>query len=234
MGEWKPGEYYDDGHWMGERKYAPRWPANYATIRFAKQAQEILKVSPLADVLDLGSGNGMFAAMLWHLGHRGRYMGADFSPGVTRDAIEGNRDLGGHRHAEFRLVDLDTVNVPPLLAWHGLDADGCSDLVVTSGECLEHMKNDRRLIATVPEGVPCVLSLPCFDDPSHLRWWPTVEDLEAYWRPFFTIESWRVQWIEYKHRSPESLCHLFSGVRNAFGHDVVWPPTVGGPPREAP
>jgi len=229
MGEWKPGSYYDDGHWMGERKYAPRWPANYASIRFALQSQEILKISTQAEVLDLGSGNGMFAAMLWHLGHRGRYVGADFSPGVTREAIEGNRDRGGHQRATFQLVDLDGASVTGLCVNHGIDI---ANLVVTSGECLEHMKNDRRLIATVPPGTPCVLSLPCFDDPSHIRWWPTVEHLEAYWRRFFTPISWRVKWIDYKHRSPESLCYLFRGVRNVEGHVREWPATVGGPPQE--
>ena len=229
MGTWKPGEYYDDGHWMGERKYAPRWPANYATIRFAMQAQAILLLEPKADVLDLGSGNGMFAAMLWHMGHRGRYVGADFSPGVTREAIEGNSDRGGHQQATFQLIDLDGASVTGLCANHGLDI---ANLVVTSGECLEHMKNDRRLIATVPEGVPCVVSLPCFDDPSHIRWWPTVEQLEAYWKPFFEPESWRVKWIEYKNRAPESWCYLFSGVRNDVGRTTEWPATVGGPPQE--
>lgn len=221
MGEWKPGEWYDDGGWMGPKKYAPRWPANWATVRFAVQAKKIIELGGIdVPVLDLGSGNGMFAAMLWHCGHRGRYVGLDFSPGSLKDAVEGNRDMGGHKNARFGLCNLEEAQVGELLA----EWDMPEGTIVTTGECLEHTKNDRRIVSTIPAGTICVVTLPRFDAEAHIRWWYTQEDLAWYWKPFF--DKWEQVWIAHRCRDPERQCHLFWGVKNAF----VWDgPTWEGP-----
>lgn len=211
MGEWRPGEWYDDGGWMGPKKYAPRWPANWATVRFVAQARKILELGGLdVPVLDLGSGNGMFAAMLWHSGHRGRYVGLDFSPGSMKDAIEGNKLGGGHQNAEFALCNLEEAEVHQLF----VDWELPASTLVTTGECLEHMKNDRRIVNSIPEATLCVVTLPRFDAEAHIRWWYAQEDLAWYWQPFF--EDWHQEWIAHRCRDPERQCHMFWGYRNDY------------------
>jgi SAM-dependent methyltransferase len=215
---------------MGDLKFAPRWPANYATVRFVYQARDILALGGTGvSVLDLGSGNGMFAAMLWHMGHRGIYRGLDFSAGAVEVSIVGNRDKGGHQNAEFELCDLEEADVAGLMADHFADHD---DVLLTSGETLEHMRNDRRLIATVPLGTRCVITVPRFGGAAHVRWWLLREQLEAYWAPFFTPESWKHGWVPTPRREPGDWCHSFSGVRNDAGRHE-WPPTFGCPPLTA-
>ena len=240
MGEWRPGSWYDDGHWMGERKYAPRWPVDYNTVRFSDQARTILQMGGLGvSVLDLGSGNGMFAAMLWHTGHRGKYRGFDFSPGSVVHAVEGNAEQGGHQNAEFELCDLEEVDVAGLMADQFGDHD---DVLVTSGETLEHMRDDRRLISTVPSGTRCVITVPRFGGSAHVRWWFTREQLEDYWQRFFVDESWEHHWVAHRRRPEGDWCHSFSGVRNEAWHMVgdqtwgdkgTWRPTFGCPPLPA-
>lgn len=226
MGEWRPGEWYDDGGWMGPKKYAPRWPANWATVRFLAQAKKILELGGTdAAVLDLGSGNGMFAAMLWHQGHRGRYMGFDFSPGSLADAVEGNKNQGGHQQAVFELCDLEQANVTDLLDEYDMPLS----TVVTTGECLEHMKNDRRIVSTIPEGTICVVTLPRFDAEAHIRWWYEQRDLAWYWKPFFA--GWQQEWIAHRCRDPERQCHMFWGARNGFEWaGETWEGAVVAPP----
>src|SRR5829696_6025823 len=54
------------------------------------------------DILDLGCGNGEFARELAKRGHRGAYLGVDFSPPLLQDA---ERQPGG-MPAKFMEVDL--------------------------------------------------------------------------------------------------------------------------------
>jgi SAM-dependent methyltransferase len=59
------------------------------------------------DILDLGCGNGWFARELAERGHRGSYLGVDFSLPLLRDA----ESHAGGFSATFRQVDLTKLSV---------------------------------------------------------------------------------------------------------------------------
>jgi SAM-dependent methyltransferase len=59
------------------------------------------------DILDLGCGNGWFARELADRGHRGTYLGVDFSLPLLRDA----ESYAGGFSATFRQVDLNQLSV---------------------------------------------------------------------------------------------------------------------------
>jgi len=59
------------------------------------------------DILDLGCGNGWFARELAKRGHRGSYLGLDFSLSLLRDA----ESHAGGFSAMFRQVDLTKLSV---------------------------------------------------------------------------------------------------------------------------
>jgi tRNA (uracil-5-)-methyltransferase TRM9 len=59
------------------------------------------------DILDLGCGNGWFARELAERGHRGTYLGVDFSPPLLRDA----ESYTGSFSAKFKEVDLTKLSV---------------------------------------------------------------------------------------------------------------------------
>ncbi len=59
------------------------------------------------DILDLGCGNGWFARELAEHGHRGSYLGVDFSLPLLRDA----ESHAGGFSATFRQVDLTKLSV---------------------------------------------------------------------------------------------------------------------------
>ncbi len=75
------------------------------------------QISPTADVLDLGCGNGELARELARCGHQGCYEGLDFSPTLLEEARVG-------QPANFRyvLADLSSVDWEQQLAGNHFDA----------------------------------------------------------------------------------------------------------------
>lgn len=65
---------------------------------------------PAADILDLGCGNGQAWLTLHELGHQGRYVGLDFSPGLLADASAAGQ---GALFLAADLADPGWASLPP-------------------------------------------------------------------------------------------------------------------------
>jgi len=87
------------------RDFYSRFGGSFSATRGRLQPGVLRILSGLGgaeSILDLGCGNGGLARELARRGHRGRYLGLDFSPPLLRDARFGLKDLD----AAFIQVDL--------------------------------------------------------------------------------------------------------------------------------
>ncbi len=75
------------------------------------------QISPEADLLDLGCGNGELAHELARCGHAGSYTGVDFSPTMLEQAA-----VGQPENFQFKLSDLSTPGWTASLAGSHYDA----------------------------------------------------------------------------------------------------------------
>jgi len=202
MGQLEGPEFYNDSHWMGEINYSPPWKRQKFTSvqSWIPRFRSIAKVmTPVEEVLDLGCGNGVLAAFLWHnVGHRARYVGVDFSKGPIRDAKKGNKKEG-HKMAEFYLRKVE--DVAKILSKHWKD-DVRPTVVCT--EVLEHVKDDLAIVKAIPSGTRCVFTVPHFDAPSHVRWFPEVKDVHNRYEKFFVPGTFSVERF-YSHGPRNSM-----------------------------
>lgn len=110
------------------------------------------RIKPEWSILDVGCGYGQFAKMAVESGHH--YVGLDYN----LKALNRARELAPK--AEFHLVDIDLDR--------SLIEAGNYD-VITFIEFLEHIKKDKRVLRSIPEGRNIVFSLPNFKSKNHYR-----------------------------------------------------------------
>lgn len=207
MGDWKPAHWYDDTEkWMHELKYKPPWPAKAWWVhRFSEMARKV--DDPHRPILDLGCGNGLFPAFLNERDYEGQYVGLDFSDGSLARASRGNWEEGGLATAKFFQCDLEQADVGQLLEKY---FPGENPLV-TCAEVLEHMKDDVRLLMTIPTGVEVMLTIPRADAEAHVRCFPNPEDvLYRYGHLFGDVQ---LTWLRHPSRQRTGWCHMLRGVR---------------------
>ena len=92
------------------REFYTRFGDSFSSTRKRVQPGVQRVIESLAgdeSILDLGCGNGWFARELAGRGHRGTYLGLDFSLPLLRDA----EDHTGKFSATFRQVDLTQLSV---------------------------------------------------------------------------------------------------------------------------
>lgn len=167
MGEVKPKEWYEETYQKQEGRpeclptFKPPWPT-YSNwhLRLPQMAQWVRKDEK---VLDLGCGPGIFAAVLWHYGRRGLYVGVDFSDVQTERALTGNA-AEAHQNAWFFTEDITEDSI--LRFWD--DPPYFPDVVVLA-EILEHLEDDIELVSRIPVGTKVLITVPTKDDPSHVR-----------------------------------------------------------------
>ena len=157
MAAYEPAEYYDE-HYARETKPSPEM-----TVIHHEVASLVLASRPLV-IWDFGCGPGWMASTLRR--HSGRYIGVDFSEVAIRQARERLRNWA---EFEFRVGDLREPQ--PM-------RDASS--VLLFAEVLEHLEDDVgtfRSIARVGDRV--VISVPCYECRSHVRWFREDEDIGA-------------------------------------------------------
>lgn len=211
MGEWKPADWYDDTEkWMRELRYRPPWPARaWWVTRFSEMA---LKVEdPLQPILDLGCGNGLFPAFLNQRGYKGHYVGVDFSRGSLDRARKGNWEEGGLAQAEFFQVNLEEDDVGELISTYFVELGPGGDPLVTCAEVLEHMKEDVRLLETIPTGTRVMITVPRSDAEAHIRNFPEPKDV--LYRYGHLFDEVQLTWIRDVKRPRSGWCHMLRGRR---------------------
>lgn len=135
---------------------------HYSRSRYLPLWQEIAKsLPPDANILEVGCGTGQLAALLFDEGFR-RYRGFDFSESAVVRARASVPDF------DFEVADARKLS----------SFEGQYDTVVAT-EVLEHLDDDLGMIRMLPPGTSLHFTLPCKDDPSHVRYFPHVKGAEA-------------------------------------------------------
>jgi len=175
MGEYKPAEYYDGFEVYPPEVFRPPWcikgtrrpPGGPWLQRFDAICRHI---RPNDRILDLGCGNGLLAAYLHYArsGAYGQYVGLDYS---TRRIEAARQGAGHHRDVEYHLRDIIADDLTDFY-------EDCN--VIICAEVLEHLKDDLGFIKSWPKGKFCVITVPTFDCPSHLRWFTPETALQRY------------------------------------------------------
>lgn len=122
-------------------------------------------------IIEVGCGSGSFAQML--LDHTDKtYRGFDFSEAGIRKAVErtGRAELFSVGNA------LEAVN-------YATDHD-----TIVCTEVLEHIEQDREVIANWPAGTICVCSVPNFDFDTHVRFFRTEDQVRERYGDLIDIE----------------------------------------------
>jgi SAM-dependent methyltransferase len=151
-------------------------------------------------VLEIGCGSGQLAAFLLDQGVE-EYLGLDFSPaaiGIAKKMAPRGRFLVADARSPIGGI---LENVP--------------DLIVCT-EVLEHVPEDLLIVSQFPEGVRCILTVPSFAYPSHVRHFADAHEARNRYAEFFvdldvlTLPS---------PRSPLDRFYVLDGVRNGKRHE---------------
>jgi 2-polyprenyl-3-methyl-5-hydroxy-6-metoxy-1,4-benzoquinol methylase len=104
-------------------------------------------------ILDLGCGVGYFAKTLKELGYT-KYTGIDFSPKIIKYC---NDTIEGYDFLCLNLIDKKTREM-------------FNDYkIFTCLETLEHIKDDIKILKSIPKGSKIFVSVPSRDFTSHVR-----------------------------------------------------------------
>jgi SAM-dependent methyltransferase len=156
-------------------------------------------------ILDLGCGNGIFPAFLYHGGYEGEYLGIDFSEGSINQAILGNATINNTK-AQFIAGHIGD-------AWSVAKERGYEPDLVVCAETLEHLKDDEDewLIRGIPSDMPVLVTVPRFNAPGHVRHFPQRDDVIL--RYGFYFKHLKLSMIKAPWRHWRKWCHLFTGVK---------------------
>lgn len=168
---------------MGTLKDSPYYDKIYATS--AKYNQHYtkshyygmwLKVINLLgeepEILEIGCGPGQFAAMLYDLKFRD-YFGIDFSSEAVKRARVATVARMKFTQGDAREKDL-------------LDLIGFDYDTVIAMEVFEHT-DDMKILANLQPGSTIILTVPDFDDPSHVRHFKTIDEVKLRYVPKIEI-----------------------------------------------
>lgn len=154
-------------------------------------------------IVELGCGTGRFAALLAERRHNADYQGIDFSP----LAIDAARDQG--TGFEFEVGDLRDWAPEEHIS---------GDTVFVCLETLEHLDNDKALIARIPPGHRLILSVPNFDSKAHVRHFTSPAQIWQRYQPLLLFRRW--SYIDYADGRPGRAIHLVETVRRSESWDA--------------
>lgn len=176
-------------------EYAPVWARVVAGLR-QQGAQRIL---------DLGCGPGQFAQYLAATFPEITYTGLDFSAVAVAKA---RQRCPQYLFEQRELPVTDFTNLPAF------------DTVVCT-EVLEHVENDREILAALPAGTAISASVPNFDAFGHVRLFRDEAEVRARYGVLFdelTVEGFalsasNILWIMRGRRSAQALAADEDGGR---------------------
>lgn len=141
-------------------------------------------IDPNEEVVDLGCGTGRFLELLYRNGHYARVTGVDFSRAALTEAeayARSHRETGAP-HPEWLHQPLEEWRPDPLRS---------GNTVFSCIEVLEHLEDDKAVVARVPPGHRLIFSVPNFDSESHLRVFRHVSEV---WKRYDRLLDFR-RWI---------------------------------------
>lgn len=140
-------------------------------------------------ILEIGCGPGQFANMLFDYGFL-NYIGFDYSTEGIALAKKSNPN-----HAEQFFV-ADGFQTDLMLEEY--------DLVICF-EVLEHIQRDLELLQRIRSGTKMLLSVPNFDDPNHVRFFHSAEEVRARYQNVMRIFNIHISKLE---GSPNCLYYI--------------------------
>lgn len=146
-------EYYNSAY-----KDRPEYAKPYKESPYYQMWLRLMGLIPNeATIVDVGCGTGQFAEMVLYYKNC-KYTGIDFS----QQAINMANSIVG-----------DKCLVADLYEYH-IDK---TDFVICL-ETLEHI-DDMRFLSRIPKGTQILFTVPEFDDPAHVRYFKTLNDVVA-------------------------------------------------------
>jgi len=195
MGIEQPAKYYDDIFATSVAYNDPNLPPPgniWETIVHTAMAN-------LSDTIyDFGCGPGQVCQTLYRDGFEGTYKGVDFSTVAIEKAQHRNSNIS---NASFYVNDITAMDVGEFISTNP------QNTTVISTEFLEHVHKDIEFIAAIPEGVNLVFTVPIFDDPGHVRWFISEEQISDRYGEY--IDNLNITFI------PHERTFLFTGVRSS-------------------
>jgi SAM-dependent methyltransferase len=149
----------------------PMYQTHYSGIGYYPLWQEVMKRITKKDVIvELACGVGQLAHMLYDRGY-------DYSAGYdfSQVAIEKAKE---RISLNFNQVDLLKTDVQELVRY--------ADVVIMC-EFLEHIEDDIDLLSKIDKRM--IITLPTFDGTSHVRHFPTLEDVLRRYDRHMRIEE---------------------------------------------
>ncbi|SRR5579884_960970 len=151
------------------------------------------RIPTTASVLEIGCGPGRLATFLNERGI-GKYIGFDFSPQAIALARENAPSL------EFHVANALTTEL--------LECPDYDVLICT--EVLEHIEADLDVLRRVRPGVRCLITVPNFPYPSHVRHFKDKAMVSARYGSLFT----QVRVDAFRKDSVGGYYFLLDGVKN--------------------
>ncbi|MDD5177484.1 MAG: methyltransferase domain-containing protein [Sterolibacterium sp.] len=181
-------------------EYAPIW----------QEIVEYLRDNKTTSILDLGCGPGQFAEFIATHMPAVQYTGLDFS------SVAISRARQRCTNFLFEKRELPTSNFDGLPSF---------DTVVCT-EVLEHVENDREILAVLPVGTTIVATVPNFDSFGHVRLFRNEDEVrERYGRLFdnllvrgIAISAQNTLWLMHGRRSAQTIDDQTSIARAAQDH----------------
>lgn len=183
MGKEQSASYYDAIYSKSKEYEKPWYESRYMRV-WQRMAQ---KFDPDKMVIDLGCGVGQTAGFLYSEGFTD-YVGVDFS----KEAIElAKGRFKNIKHYKFYccdivgyLTDCDSHEIVP--------ENNPEKKQFFCSETLEHISDDTGLLRLLAGKFPAsriAISVPTFDDPSHVRVFKSVTDAKERYKPFIDIDD---------------------------------------------
>jgi trans-aconitate methyltransferase len=168
------------GHYT-ESRYYPLWSV---------VADRVIR-SGARRILDLGCGPGQFALLLSDRGIT-EYCGLDFSEAAIQSART--------RCPGFQFHTADVRQEGVLEQW---EYDCCLAL-----EFLEHVDQDTEILRRIKKGSRFYATVPNFPDPSHVRYFSSVREVESRYRKYFSVCG-----VDVHRANPRGALHFLIEAR---------------------
>lgn len=174
MGKEQLSPYYDAIYSKSE-EYKKHWKES-RYLKLWQAVKEQLNID--YKVIDIGCGPGQFANMLAETGF-GNYLGIDFS----KQAIKQAREINKLHLEKFRFECLDIYKY---------DFFSEKDAQFVIMETMEHIEKDVEFLVSLKthnQGKKVIITVPTFDDPSHVRYYKTAKEWKARFDSFIDIKE---------------------------------------------
>ena len=192
MGQEQPAKYYDD-IFATSKPYNTPEPGVPGGLW--EQIAHAALQTKMPAIYDFGCGCGQVCQILYRDGFEGLYRGVDFSPVAIQNSRKRNEKT---LNADFEQHDITKMDVGSYI----LDP---LNSVVISTEFLEHVEDDVPFVEQIPAGTRLVFTVPTFDDPGHVRWFNSSQEISDRYGKF--MDDLVITYL------PEDRCFIFTGVR---------------------